>query len=80
MAKYEEIKEVFKGIFSLEGLFGLVFASATLGYLVSVIPVGIPNSIPVVGYMDEVLLGLALYEVGKFIGDKILGFAMKKKK
>jgi uncharacterized membrane protein YkvA (DUF1232 family) len=64
----KELKEQFM----LHRLMGIVVASAVLGY--TLFPWNlIPNSFPIVGYVDEVLVVIVAYLLGSMIGRKVFG-------
>lgn len=61
-----------KKIFTAEGLLGVGVASAGVGYVLVGIDV-IPDTIPVVGYADDVIMAIILFFLGAMLARKAMG-------
>jgi uncharacterized membrane protein YkvA (DUF1232 family) len=68
----EKFMDRLKELLSVEGLIGLVVASAGIGYLLVQIDV-IPDTIPVIGYFDDAFMVVLLAIGGYFLARKLLG-------
>jgi len=70
MKHVKELVADLKKLFSLKGLVGVVLTALGMAYIFSAFEL-IPDKIPILGYVDDVVIILLLYLIGKFIGGKI---------
>lgn len=66
----KEFMQNLKKLLSVKGLMALLFTSLGIGYLLSAIDL-IPDTIPVIGYVDDAFLVIAMFFVMMLIIQKV---------